>query len=851
MGDVDKRIFEYSLEEIMGERFGKYSKYIIQDRAIPDVRDGLKPVQRRILFSMYKERNTYDKPYKKSARAVGDVMGKYHPHGDSSIYDAIVRMSQDFKMREPFVDMQGNNGSIDGDSAAASRYTEARLSKISNEMLRDIDKDTVNFAPNYDDTLMEPTVLPSRFPNLLVNGTTGISAGYATNIPPHNLGEVIDATIHRIDNPNCRLDTLLGFVKGPDFPTGGEAIGADGIRQAYETGRGKIFIRSKLSVEKNKIVITEIPYEVNKQLLVKKIDEIRIDKKIDGIVEVRDESDKDGLQITIDLKRDANSKNILNYLYKNTELQISYNYNMIAIVNRRPMQLGLVSILDAYIEHQRDVVTRRSRYDLEHAKSRYHIVEGLIKAISILDEVIKTIRASKNKADAIQNLINKYEFTEPQATEIVMLQLYRLTNTDIIVLQEEKNNLEKIMAMLEEILGSPEKLNYVIKEELRKIKKEYGTSRRTVITDEVEEIKIDTTDMIPKEDVVVVVTKDGYIKRVSQRSYSTNTEDTYLKDGDYIIGLYNINTGQHVLVFTDMGNYLFLPVYEIPEVKWKDLGKHVSNIVTMSQDEKVIGSMPVYNFEEDRYVTIFTKNGMVKRTKLEDFRVGRYTKEIGMISLKDDDKVIDVDYSNDTEVFVATKNGYGLWYDVTEVSVVGIRASGVKSIKLKDDEVVSSCLFEPNCEYITIIMDKGTAKRLKLSEIEKTSRANRGILLMKEIKSNPSKIIRTYLMPLKEEIVINSISGSKEVKLTEISIMDRQSNGSFVVKDRVMDTHKCVSIVSQYSDDLKKSSDEEVVDEKKFVTMNKEAKSLKAIDDKIMNIDEILNNMENKEGDEK
>jgi len=851
MGDVDKRIFEYSLEEIMGERFGKYSKYIIQDRAIPDVRDGLKPVQRRILFSMYKERNTYDKPYKKSARAVGDVMGKYHPHGDSSIYDAIVRMSQDFKMREPFVDMQGNNGSIDGDSAAASRYTEARLSKISNEMLRDIDKDTVNFAPNYDDTLMEPTVLPSRFPNLLVNGTTGISAGYATNIPPHNLGEVIDATIHRIDNPNCRLDTLLGFVKGPDFPTGGEAIGADGIRQAYETGRGKIFIRSKLSVEKNKIVITEIPYEVNKQLLVKKIDEIRIDKKIDGIVEVRDESDKDGLQITIDLKRDANSKNILNYLYKNTELQISYNYNMIAIVNRRPMQLGLVSILDAYIEHQRDVVTRRSRYDLEHAKSRYHIVEGLIKAISILDEVIKTIRASKNKADAIQNLINKYEFTEPQATEIVMLQLYRLTNTDIIVLQEEKNNLEKIMAMLEEILGSPEKLNYVIKEELRKIKKEYGTSRRTVITDEVEEIKIDTTDMIPKEDVVVVVTKDGYIKRVSQRSYSTNTEDTYLKDGDYIIGLYNINTGQHVLVFTDMGNYLFLPVYEIPEVKWKDLGKHVSNIVTMSQDEKVIGSMPVYNFEEDRYVTIFTKNGMVKRTKLEDFRVGRYTKEIGMISLKDDDKVIDVDYSNDTEVFVATKNGYGLWYDVTEVSVVGIRASGVKSIKLKDDEVVSSCLFNPSCEYITIIMDKGTAKRLKLSEIEKTSRANRGILLMKEIKSNPSKIIRTYLMPLKEEIVINSISGSKEVKLTEISIMDRQSNGSFVVKDRVMDTHKCVSIVSQYSDDLKKSSDEEVVDEKKFVTMNKEAKSLKAIDDKIMNIDEILNNMENKEGDEK
>ena len=405
MNEENSRIHEYALEEIMGERFGKYSKYIIQDRAIPDVRDGLKPVQRRILFSMYKEKNTYDKPYKKSARAVGDVMGKYHPHGDSSIYDAIVRMSQDFKMREPFIDMQGNNGSIDGDSAAASRYTEARLSKISNEMLRDIDKETVNFAPNYDDTLMEPTVLPARIPNLLVNGTTGISAGYATNIPPHNLSEVIDATIYRIDNPNSRLDTLLNYVKGPDFPTGGLAIGMDGIRQAYETGRGKIIIRSKLTVEKNKIVITEIPYEVNKQLLVKKIDEIRIDKKIDGIVEVRDETDKNGLQITIDLKKDANSKNILNYLYKNTELQISYNYNMIAIVNRRPRLLGIMDIIDAHLSHYKEVVLKRTAFDLAHARKRLHIVEGLIKAISILDEVIRVIRASKNKADAKVNLV--------------------------------------------------------------------------------------------------------------------------------------------------------------------------------------------------------------------------------------------------------------------------------------------------------------------------------------------------------------------------------------------------------------------------------------------------------------
>ena len=837
-----KRIYEYSLEEIMGERFGKYSKYIIQDRAIPDVRDGLKPVQRRILFSMYKEKNTYDKPYKKSARAVGDVMGKYHPHGDSSIYDAIVRMSQDFKMREPFIDMQGNNGSIDGDSAAASRYTEARLSKISNEMLRDIDKDTVVFAPNYDDTLLEPTVLPCRFPNLLVNGTTGISAGYATNIPPHNLGEVIDATIYRINNPNSRLDTLLNFIKGPDFPTGGQAIGINGIREAYETGRGRITIRSKLVVEKNKIVITEIPYEVNKQLLVKKIDEIRIDKKIDGIVEVRDESDKNGLQITIDLKKDANSKNILNYLYKNTELQISYNYNMIAIVNRRPVQLGLIPMLDAYIAHQREVVSKRSSFDLAHAKKRYHIVEGLIKAISILDEVIKTIRGSKNKVDAIKNLMDKYEFTEDQATEIVNLQLYRLTNTDIVILQEEKNNLEKIMAMLEEILGSDEKLNMVIVEELRKIKREYNNKRRTEIIDEVEEIKIDTTEMIPKEDVVVVISKDGYIKRVSLRSYDANNDDTALKDGDYVIGLYNINTLQHVLIFTDMGNYLFLPVYEIPEVKWKDIGKHVSNIVTMASDEKIVGAMPVYNFDEDRYITIFTKDGMVKRTKLIDFKVGRYTKEIGMIKLQGDDRVISVDYSNNTSVFVATRNGYGLWYDVSSVSVVGIRASGVKSIKLKDDYVVSSCLFNPECEYATIITDKSTAKRLKLSLIEKTSRANRGVLLMKEIKSNPSKIIACYLVPSKEEIEVVSTSEVKRLKLTEISIMDKQSNGSFIAKDKIIDIHMVCGLVND--DNLVNNIKEDTNIEDKIV-VSKEYKSLKNIDDKMLSIDEYLDDIEN------
>ena len=791
MEDIIKKIYDYSLEEIMGERFGKYSKYIIQDRAIPDVRDGLKPVQRRILFSMYKEKNTFDKPYKKSARAVGDVMGKYHPHGDSSIYEAIVRMSQNWKMKEPFVDMQGNNGSIDGDSAAASRYTEARLSKIANEMLKDIDKDTVAMAPNYDDTLLEPTVLPAKFPNLLVNGTTGISAGYATNIPPHNLSEVIDATIYRIDNPNSRLETIMNYIKGPDFPTGAIIEGLDGIKKAYETGRGKIILKSKAKIEKNKIIISEIPYEVNKALLVRKIDEIRIDKKIDGIAEVRDESDKDGLQIGIDLKKGANAENILNYLYKNTELQISYNFNMVVIVNRRPMLLGVIGILDAYIAHQREVIKRRSEFDLAHAKARYHIVEGLIKAISILDEVIKTIRESKDRSDSIQRLIEKFQFTEEQATAIVDMRLYRLSNTDIVALQEENEKLIKIMETLEAILSDSNKLDSVIKEELRRIKKEYGTPRLSEIRDEITEIKIDTTAMIPKEDVVVVVTNEGYIKRTSQRSYAaSNKEDITLKENDYIIGTYNMNTLDTLLVFTNLGNYLYIPVHEIPDLKWKDIGKHMSNIINVDSEEYVVNAMPVYDWNANLYITSFSKNGMIKRTKLSDFKVQRYSKSINMMNLKKDDKVVDVSYSIGTNVLIVTKKGYGLWYNINEVNPVGVKAAGVKAINLREDEVVSGILFnKEESEFITILTDKGTAKRMRFTEIDMGSRGNRGLLFMKEIKSNPSKVVKVYVTNTKNTIMVISDNYTKEIKLTEIPIMDRYSNGSYIIKDKIKDSY--------------------------------------------------------------
>ena len=561
MNEILKRIYDYSLEDIMGERFGNYAKEIIQDRAIPDARDGLKPVQRRILYAMYKAGNTHEKGYIKCAATVGDVLGKFHPHGDSSVYDAMVRMSQWWKQNHILVDIHGNNGSMDGDGAAAYRYTEARLAKISNELLKDLDKNTVNWAPNFDDRFMEPTVLPAKFPNLLVNGANGISAGYATNIPPHNLGEVIDATIKRIESPNCRLDTILEIMKGPDFPTGGIACGKQGIIDAFTNGRGKVIVKSKTEFTKEKgkeqIVITEIPFDVNKANLVNKIDAIRIEKKIEGMAEVRDESDREGLRIVIDLKAGANKEMILNYLLKNTDLQISYAYNMVAIINKRPMTLGVLGLLDAYIEHEREVIVKRTQFDLNHAKKRLEIVEGLIKMVSILDDVIKTIRASENKADAKVNLMNKFGFTEIQAETIVNLQLYKLTNTDVVAIEEERKNLLLIIKSLEAILSDEEKLKHVMKEELRKIKKEYATERKTQIQDEVEEIKIDTTSMIPKEDCIVVVTSEGYIKRVSKRSYTATDGDTGLKDGDYVTGLYELNTLDTLLVFTDLGNYLF------------------------------------------------------------------------------------------------------------------------------------------------------------------------------------------------------------------------------------------------------------------------------------------------------
>ena len=791
MEDVVKKIYEYSLEEIMGDRFGRYSKYIIQDRAIPDVRDGLKPVQRRIIYAMYRDKNTYDKQFKKCANAVGNVLGKYHPHGDSSVYDALIRMSQSWKQNHILVEVDGNNGSIDGDGPAAYRYTECRLSKISEELLKDIDKDTVMMAPNYSDTLLEPTVLPAKFPNLLVNGTNGISAGYATNIPPHNLIEVCDAVIKRIDSPNCHEDSIYEIIKGPDFPTGGIVEGLDGIKSAFKTGRGKLIVTSKSEFQKNKgkdqIVISEIPFEVNKALLVKKIDDIRFEKKLDGIAEVRDESDKDSnVRIVIDLKPGADKELVLNYLLKNTELQTTYNYNMVCIDKRRPRLLGIIPIIDAYIDHQKDVILKRTNFDLAFARKEMHITEGLVKAISILDEVIAVIRASKNKPDAIENLVKKFDFTTEQATAIVMLQLYRLTNTDITVLNEKLENLRKIIEELTGILNDESKLKGVIKDELRRMKKEYGVPRKTEISETIKEIKIDQTDLITKEDVIIVLTNDGYLKRVPIKSHNSADGETALKPGDYVICYKQTNTLNKLCVFTSRGNYLYLPIHEIPSCKWKDLGKHISNFVTISPDDKAVNAFIINENVTNPEVTMFTHEGMVKRTNLNDFIVSRYSKAYTAMKLKDTDEVVNVCITK-PNVLIVTKTGYYLNYMASEIPLSGPKAAGVKGINLKDDTVISGICYSEKDEYIDIFTNQKTAKRVKLSELNMLSRAKRGTTLIKKVKSTNYEIIKAFSTSTKDIIGIKSKDDIYLVKNSDIPIMDKESTGSVILKQTISD----------------------------------------------------------------
>lgn len=791
--NIVEKIYDYTLEEIMGDRFGRYAKSIIQDRALPDVRDGLKPVQRRILWSMYESHNTYDKPFRKSAKAVGDIMGHYHPHGDSSIYDALVRLSQRWKMREPLVEIHGNNGSIDGDGPAASRYTEARLSKIANVMLSDINKDAVKMTLNYSDEDLEPTVLPAHFPALLVNGSTGISAGYATNIPPHNLAEVIDATIKRIDSPNCRLDTILEIIKGPDFPTGGVVEGKEGLIQAYTTGKGKVVLKANYEIieEKGKkqILIKEIPYEVLKEQLKKKIEDIKSDKKIDGIVDVIDESDRTNMaRLVIELKKDADANLIINYLLKNTDLQINYNFNVVAIDNKRPKTLGLLEILDAFILHKEEVVINRSKFDLEHSKKRLHIVEGFIKALDILDEVIKTIRKSKNKADAIENLVKEYDFTTEQATAIVMMQLYKLTNTDVTDLQNEHANLLELIKYLTSVINDESVLKGVMKEELRSIKKEFATPRRTIIKDEITEIKIDELSMIPKEDYIVSVSKSGYIKKLSIKVYNSNNETDYvLKEKDYLIGLYKINNIDTIILITNLGNYCYLPVRDITECKYKDIGKHISSYIPLSEEETIIASFGIKNFDS-RTITLFSKDGFVKQTELSNLPVTRYSKPMTIFKLKDNDEVVSASI-NDGVVYIVTENGFALKFNKEEIPVVGLKTSGVKGIKLVSDSVVSAFVTNENHEYITIFTDKNTAKRIKLEEIDYSKRSLKGDNILHSPKSKKYKITECYAGSSKTNYGLIR-EDTETIKSSEINIMDKSSTGSTISKKDLTDVFK-------------------------------------------------------------
>lgn len=789
----------------MGERFGRYSKYIIQDRALPDIRDGLKPVQRRILYSMNKDSNTFDKSYRKSAKSVGNIMGNFHPHGDSSIYDAMVRMSQNWKNREILVEMHGNNGSMDGDPPAAMRYTEARLSEIAGYLLQDIEKKTVPFAWNFDDTEKEPTVLPAAFPNLLVNGSTGISAGYATDIPPHNLAEVIDAAVYMIDHPTAKIDKLMEFLPGPDFPTGAIIQGRDEIKKAYETGKGRVVVRSKTEIEKLKggkeqIVITEIPYEINKANLVKKIDDVRVNNKVAGIAEVRDESDRDGLRIAIELKKDANTELVLNYLFKYTDLQINYNFNMVAIDNFTPRQVGIVPILSSYIAHRREVILARSRFDKEKAEKRLHIVEGLIRVISILDEVIALICASENKADAKENLKVSYDFTEEQAEAIVTLQLYRLTNTDVVVLQEEEAELREKIAMLAAIIGDERTMYNLMKKELREVKKKFATPRLSSLEDTAKAIEIDTASLIAEEDTYVSVTKAGYIKRTSPRSFAASTlEEIGKRDDDRLIFVQSAKTTQHLLMFTSLGNVIYRPIHELADIRWKDIGEHLSQTITnFETNEEILYVEVLDQFDDATTYFAVTRLGQIKRVERKEFTPWRTyrSKSVKYAKLKDDtDQIVAVAPIKLDDVVLVSQNGYALRFNIEEVPVVGAKAAGVKAMNLKEDDVLQSG-FICNTSSFYLLTQRGSLKRVSIEEILATSRAKRGLQVLRELKNKPHRVFlagavaeqgfvgdffSTEVDVNDQTLLVQSNKGTiYESRLQDLNLSERTSNGSFI-----------------------------------------------------------------------
>lgn len=798
------------LEEVVGDRFGRYSKYIIQDRAIPDVRDGLKPVQRRILYAMYDSGNTPDKPYRKSAKTVGDVMGNYHPHGDSSIYEGMVRMAQPWKMGHVLVDGHGNWGSQDDDPAAAMRYTEARLSPIAMEMLRDIEKRTVLFKDNFDNTAKEPVVLPSRYPNLLVNGVSGISSGFATEIPTHNLREVIDACLAVMEKPSIGLEEIMMFLKGPDFPTGGLIMGGEGIMDAYRTGRGRIYIRSKTDIEnmrggKQQIVITEIPYQVVKSRLVTSMENIRLEKKVEGIAEVRDESGREGLRIVVELKKDADAQGILAYLLKKTDLQVTYNFNMVAIVNKAPQQLGLKAMLEAYIAHQREVVTYRTRFELEKAEDRAHVLEGLVKALNILDEVIAAIKASKNRQDAQNNLMWMFGFTERQADSILTLQLYRLTNLEITSLEKELADLMKKIAQLRGILESDRKLIGVIRKELLEIREKYGIDRRSAIQGEVEELKVNLEVLVNAEDVFVSLSKEGYIKRTGMQSFTRSGGErsgSGVKEGDYIAQLLEVNTLDNLLVFTQKGQYFLLPVHQVPEFKWKDPGTAIVNVIPLGKDDRITNVLQIKSFDEPNHSLVFvTRKGQVKRTELKEY-VTKRSGAVAACKVGKDDEVLSVHLSTgDKDILLITKEAMAIRFREDEVNAMGRVSGGVRGIQLKDtDEVVTALWVEGEEGEIAVLSDLGYGKRSLLLDYALQSRGGKGVATFefkegKRVKPNGSRIAGAFYC--REERKVNVMTKEGQVftlSSESMPIQERKHIGKLLVhvdkKDEVVELLK-------------------------------------------------------------
>lgn len=781
-----QNILNLSLEQVVGDRFGRYSKYIIQDRALPDARDGLKPVQRRILYAMHTEGNLFDRAYRKSAKTVGVVIGNYHPHGDSSVYEAMVRLSQEWKLRYPLVDMQGNNGSIDGDSAAAMRYTEARLSKVSSLILDGINKQTVDYTLNFDDTTEEPLVLPSLLPNLLMNGSTGISAGYATEIPPHHAGEVLDAAIGRISGTVHTVDDLLTHMQGPDFPTGGVVQGLDGIKKAFETGRGKVIIRSRATIEtlrggRQQIIITELPYEVNKANLVKRMEELRLDRKVEGVAEVRDETDRDGLRVVIELKKEADAEGVLHFYLKQTDLQIAYNYNMVAIHERTPRQMGVLALLDAYLSHVKDVVIRRTTFDLEQAKRRQEVVSALMTAISVLDETLALIRSASNKSEAKDKLIERFQFTDRQAEAVVMLQLYRLTNTDIVELQDEAAKLEKEITRLEKILNDEKTRNRLIIKELTVLKEQVADNRRSTVEAEVEELKLKTEVMIAVEETMVFVSKNGYIKRSSMRSFGATNDLPEMKEQDRLLYQGQAMTTDHVIVWTVQGNYLLIPVHQLPDTKWKDGGQHVANLVPLDPGDRILSVDLVRTFDETSHCLFVTRQGMVKRSKLSDYNAQRKSKPLQGVRLRSDDEVLYAKVSTGQEqLFLTTQHGFGLWFTEDDVPVVGVRAAGVKAINLRDQDVVAGAIGFKQAPNIVLLTQRGALKKMRLADqFQVSNRALRGTQLLRDLKSKPHQVAALIDVTQAKEVILIGKEQEKTIQVQSLSYLDRLSNGSF------------------------------------------------------------------------